>query len=321
MRDFVEARPRGGSAARVRENAHTAAIEYSLAGRVPDPVAWARRYADALRGEVRDHGLVLLRGLPVEIEAFDAVVAAIGGTALEYTERSTPRSRVSGNIYTSTEYPPDQEIPLHNESSYADAWPETVFFFCQTAPATGGATPVADSRAVHRLIPGPVRDGLASGVRYTRTFRDGMGLGWREAFQTSDRRRVEDHCRAHGQEFAWDGDVLRTAHVRPAVQRDPRTGADLWFNQAHLFHVSALDPEIREALRTVYAEEDLPRNAYRADGSPIPDGDLDRVRAAYAEAALALPWEPGTIMIVNNLLMAHGRRPYTGDRRILVAMT
>lgn len=318
MTDLSVPPPCGGVPARIRRNDRTSALMYE----VPDrPVDWVRANAGSLRADLREHGLLRLHGFPPDIEVFDEVVAAVGGTALEYTERSTPRRRVRGNIYTSTEYPPDQAIPLHNENAYSTHWPATLFFFCRTAPATGGATPVADSRAVHELIPEDVRDRFRDGVVYTRTFRDGLGLTWQEAFQTGDRARVEEYCVSHGQEFAWDGDVLHTRHLRPAVHHEPRTGAPVWFNQAHLFHVSSLGPEIREAVLTVYAEADLPRNAYHADGSPIRDADLDLIRAAYAEAALSLPWQPGDLMIVDNLLMAHGREPYTGDRRILVAMT
>jgi len=46
---------------------------------------------------------------------FEQFIQAISGELIEYSYRSTPRSQVSGNIYTSTEYPADQSIPLHNE--------------------------------------------------------------------------------------------------------------------------------------------------------------------------------------------------------------
>jgi alpha-ketoglutarate-dependent taurine dioxygenase len=318
MTDVAATPPRGGITARIRRSAHTSALAYALP---TEPLGWVRAHAEELRTDLREHGLLHLRGFPADIEVFDEVVTAVGGTMLEYNERSTPRHRVRGNIYTSTEYPPDQAIPLHNENSYSAQWPATLFFFCRTAPRTGGATPMADSRAVYGLIPESVRTRFSDGVAYTRTFREGLGLSWQEAFQTTDRVRVESYCARNGQEFTWDGDVLHTRHLRPAIQREPHTGADIWFNQAHLFHVSALEPEVREAVLTVYREDELPRNAYHAGGAAILDSDLDQIREAYAEASLSLPWAPGDIMIVNNMLMAHGREPYTGDRRIMVAMT
>lgn len=321
MTKSVTLEPLGGITPQSRGNSHTVGAEYELGSLADAGMNWAHTHGEALRDRLRSDGLILLRGLPVDIDAFNDVVRAVGGELLRYTERSTPRSEVKDNIYTSTEYPADQPIPMHNESSYSAVWPTTVYFFCHTAPGTGGATPIADSRTVLDLIPLDVRDRFATGVIYTRTFRAEIGLSWQEAFQTDDRTDVEHHCRSHGHEFSWDGDVLHTRHHRPAMTTDPGTGAEVWFNQAHLFHISNLEPELREVLLETYGEDGLPRNAHLGDGSPIPDADLVAIRAAYDRASLVLPWRPGDVMLVNNLLMAHGREPFTGDRRILVAMT
>ncbi|MEV6521220.1 TauD/TfdA family dioxygenase [Longispora sp. NPDC051575] len=276
---------------------------------------------DAIHADLATVGAVLLRGLPADLDLFDRVVRTVGGEPLEYTERSTPRSEVQGNIYTSTEYPAAQSIPMHNENSYSDTWPGRLFFVCHTAAETGGATPIADSRAMLRRIPQAVRDRFADGVVYTRAFQEDLGLSWQEAFQTQERTVVEEYCGRHGQQFEWTDYGLRTRHHRPATQKEPVTGEDVWFNQANLFHVSSLDAEVSEMLQELYAVEDLPRHATLADGSPITAADLDAIREAYDEVSLALPWRVGDVMVVNNMLVAHGRQPFTGERRILVAMT
>jgi alpha-ketoglutarate-dependent taurine dioxygenase len=310
----------GGVPVRTHGNEHTTALELDL-GATPDPTAWAVEHAGELRAALAEHGLLMLRALPVELGAFHAVVETVGGKMLEYTERSTPRTAVSGTIYTSTDYPADQAIPMHNENSYSDRWPAALFFFCEQAATVGGATPVADSRAVLRLLPARLRENFRQGVLYTRTFRDGLGLSWQEAFQTQDRRAVEDYCVGHRMQFEWIEDGLRTRQRRPATLVDPGSGEEVWFNQANLFHISSLDPEIRETLLEAYDERDLPRNAYLGDGGALSEEQVQTVNAAYAQAAVALPWEPGSVLMVNNTLMAHGRQPYSGARRILVAMT
>jgi len=166
-----------------------------------------------------------------------------------------------------------------------------------------------------------VRDRFADGIRYARTYREDLGLSWQEAFQTHSRDEAEKYCIRHNQRFEWAGLVLRTRHVEPAWRREPKTGALVWFNQAHLFHISALDEEVREALLLTYEQADLPRNAYLGDGRPIPPGDLAAIDAAYARCELVLPWEAGSLLMIDNMLMAHGRMPYRGRRRVLVAMT
>jgi alpha-ketoglutarate-dependent taurine dioxygenase len=303
-------------------NEHTSAMVFLLHDKA-DPLQWVEDNAETLRGHLAERGFLVLRGLPVQIAAFDRVVRLVGGEPLEYTERSTPRSAVEGNIYTSTDYPADQPIPMHSENSYSDSWPRTLFFFCDTAPEAGGATPIANSASVLKLISPAVRERFADGVIYTRSYRDGLGLGWREGFQTEDPADVERYCAAHGIEFEWvDEDTLRTRHHRPSTRVDGRTGNEVWFNQATLFHESSVDPQVRAALREVCeTEADLPRNAYHGDGSPISDHDLAVVTKAFHTASLVLPWRPGDLFVVNNSLMAHGRQPFTGSRRILVAMT
>lgn len=64
---------------------------------------------------------------------------------LEYTYRLTPRTKLGGKIYTATEYPADQFIPLHNENAYAETWTQKIMFFCVIQEKTGGETPIADS--------------------------------------------------------------------------------------------------------------------------------------------------------------------------------
>ncbi|WP_406349221.1 TauD/TfdA family dioxygenase [Streptomyces sp. NBC_00144] len=270
---------------------------------------------------LHDQGAVLLRGLPADLDLFDEITRLLGGSPLQYTERSTPRSEVQGAIYTSTEYPADRSIPMHNESSYSENWPRLLFFLCAVPAATGGATPVADSREVYRLLPAEVRERFANGVVYIRSFREGLGLSWQEAFQTDDRAAVEQYCTEHGQHFEWTAEGLRTSHRRPAWQVEPRTGETVWFNQAHLFHATSLEPDVLEALLSLYTEEDLPRHAYYGDGSGIDKADLDVVRKVYEQVTFDFPWQTGDVMIINNTLAAHGRQPFTGSRRTLVSMT
>lgn len=304
---------------RLHDNGHTRIVEF-FPGTGPTALAWVEDRRDEIRDVLDSTGAVLLRGIPAEVGAFRAVCDLIAGELLPYTERSTPRRQVAGNVYTSTEYPADLAIPMHNENSYQLSWPSLLFFACHVAPAGGGATPLADSAAVLGLIPEETRARFAGGVTYYRNLRADLGLSWPETFQLNSREEVESYCEQHDIGYQWDEDDLRIHQVRPATHRDPVSGTEVWFNQAHLFHVSSLPAELRAELLDLYAPEELPRHAALGDGSPIPDEDLAGIAHAYDVAALAVPWSVGDVMVINNIRIAHGREPFTGSRRILVAM-
>lgn len=285
---------------------------------------WAAADRSELRAALLRCGALLLRGFNrVDTEGLERFVGATFGGLLEYDNRSTPRTRVTGRVFTSTEYPADQSIPQHNEMSYADAWPRHLCFACLVAAPSGGETPISDSARVLARIPAPVRERFErDGIMYVRNFGHGLDLSWQEAFQQDEPGAVDDYCRAHGIQTEWLADgKLRTRQISQATTLHPETGTRVWFNQAHLFHVSSLPGEVRSELERQFAPEDLPRHAFFGDGSPIGDAELETVRAAYAEEKIAFPWEAGDVLLIDNIQMGHGRRPYDGPRKVVVAMS
>jgi alpha-ketoglutarate-dependent taurine dioxygenase len=289
-----------------------------------DLVYWLRSNREQTEDLLCSRGAILFRGFRLSGPAeFQRVVQAWSPQLLNYSYGSSPRSRsgVTG-IYTSTEYPADQSIPQHNEMSYARIWPKHLWFYCDKAAAEGGSTPLADSSRVAARLSRTILASFAErGVRYVRNYGTGFDLSWQQAFETSSRADVAALCRAQGIEFTWyDENKLRTSQVCQAVIEHPVTGAEVWFNQAHLFHVSSLPAEISTEL---LKGDDLefPRHAYFGNGEPIPDSALDEVRAAYAGEIVREPWQDGDVLLIDNMLVSHGRDPYRGPRRVLVAMT
>lgn len=70
----------------------------------------------------------------------------------------------------------------------------------------------------------------------------------------------------------------------------------------------------------VFAEEDWPRHCYYGDGTPIRDEDMQALLEVYAGLEERFEWQSGDVMLLDNLLMAHGRDAYSGERKLLVAM-
>jgi alpha-ketoglutarate-dependent taurine dioxygenase len=121
--------------------------------------------------------------------------------------------------------------------------------------------------------------------------------------------------------YEWKpGNRLRTRCVRPAVGRHPQTGEMVWFNQAQHWHISCLDPATRESVLDLFPEEDWPRSCYYGDGTPIEDSVMEEILGVYKELEVSVPWQRGDIMLLDNMLAAHGRNAYTGERKLLVTM-
>lgn len=292
-------------------------------GDAVDLLTWAADNRRRLEDELRRHGGILFRGFGIEsVERFQELVRTAAGDPLEYRQRATPRSRVEGKVYTSTDYPPDQAIELHNESCYARTFPRKIFFFCVQPAEEGGETPIADCRGVYRRLDEGVRRRFEErGVLYQRNFGSGVGIEWRTTFGVDDRESLARVCRQDDIEIEWrDEDHLVTRQVRPAVVRHPDTDEPIWFNQAVAFHVSTLDPSLRRELLAQFGEKGVPKNAFYGDGSTIDGDTLEELRHAYDGETVVFPWQKGDVLMLDNMLAAHGRRPYSGPRRIVVAM-
>jgi alpha-ketoglutarate-dependent taurine dioxygenase len=286
-------------------------------------IAWAASHREWIETYLLKHGGILFRNFNLKgTNEFEQFIQTISGTLLDYSYRSTPRSQVSGKIYTSTEYPATQFIPLHNEMAYSLNWPMKIWFFCMKSAERGGETPIADSRKVFQSIHPKIKEQfIQKQVLYVRNYSDTLDLNWQNVFQTANKSEVENYCRKAGIEFEWkEGDRLTTRQVCQAVATHPKTGEQVWFNQAHLFHVSSLEPEVRQTLLSSLKEEELPRNTYYGDGSPIEPSVLDEIREIYQQEAVIFPWQEGDVLMLDNMLAAHGRTPFVGSRKVVVGM-
>src|SRR5271169_176294 len=286
-------------------------------------IDWSREHRETVHRNITERGAVLFRGFEVHGQTeFESVFDHLVGRKLDYVYRTTPRTQVGKGVYTATEYPSRLSIPLHNENAYQRDWPMHLAFFCVKAADEGGETPIADTVRVTARIDPAIREKFnQKRVMYVRNYRPGVDIPWQTVFQTEERKEVEAYCRQHEITSEWkESDWLQTRQVCHAVAMHPDTGQAIWFNQAHLFHVSSLDERTRKALLSLYGEAGLPRNAYYGDGTPIEEEALANIRDAYKAEAAVFPWKVNDLLLLDNMMISHARNPYKGDRKILVSM-
>jgi alpha-ketoglutarate-dependent taurine dioxygenase len=288
-----------------------------------DIASFVQAHGQEIQSALLEHGAVLLRGFDVNsVEDFARCIDATGLERIDYMYRSTPRTAVADKIFTATEYPPQQEILLHNENAYQRDWPMKVAFCCLISATSGGATPLGDIRQITAAIGPRLLEQFAErSVRYVRHYRRHVDLPWQVVFQTDDPGPVAEFCREAGIEHEWlDPETLRTSQVAQGAAVHPLSGERLYFNQAHLFHVTSLGKAGAQSLIKLFGADRLPRHSTYGDGEEIAPEDLEQIRAAFHRHEISFPWQTGDVLLLDNMQVAHGRRPFRGPRKIVAAL-
>ncbi|MGD1807089.1 condensation domain-containing protein [Dapis sp. BLCC M126] len=287
-----------------------------------DIADWATNNREFFETNLRQHGAILFKDFNINsISKFEKVAGAISSNLFgEYGD--LPREGVSKKVYGSTPYPEDKAILFHNESSHLHRWPQKIFFLCVKAAESGGDTPIVDCRKVYQMLSPQLREKLEEKqLMYVRNYVEDLDVSWQDFFHTNNKSEVETYCKNAGMEFEWlENNGLKTAKLRPAITTHPKTGEKIFFNQIQLHHISYLDAAVRESLLSEFGEKSLPRNVYYGDGSPIEDSVIEEIGAIYEKATISFPWQAGNMIMLDNMLIAHGRNPYVGERKIVVAM-
>jgi hypothetical protein len=232
---------------------------------------------------------------------------------------STPRSGVSGKTFTATEYPGPRTIALHSEMAYMNTFPRFLSFHSIKVAATGGETTIGPldliSTALHDVLPK-----FAGGVKYIRNYHPGVDIPWQQAFRAQSQEDAQAIANKIGMQMEWlPGGSMRTTHTAQGVAI-AEDGSNLWFNQSHVFHASNLSEKERAAMAEVFGEDGQPRNAIFSNGEPIPDDLVAHIHEVLEANSAGVEWQAGDVLFIDNMRFMHGRRPFTGERKLHVAM-
>ncbi|GAA3932919.1 TauD/TfdA family dioxygenase [Chitinophaga oryziterrae] len=296
------------------------------AGPDSDLSLWVKENAAAFDRLLVQHGGILFRGFGIRsVEDFNNFMKCFNTDPLPYMFRSSPRKEVDlniKNIYTSTIYPNERTINMHSESSYSRVWGKKIVFCCIIPATEGGETPIADTRRVlQALSPALVEKFRAKGVRYRRNLLPDLGMPWQEVFQTDDLKVVDETCRKNNIEYKiLDKDHMVIEWVKDAIVKHPVTQEDTWFNHAYFFHRFSRYEELELEHDDFFPSEYLTSETFFGDGTEISSEEYKEIAAAYKQNIVAFPYQQGDIIFLDNMLAAHGRYPYKGDRLIATAI-
>lgn len=303
-------------------------IDGTSAGK-PQLIAWLRKNRRHWQHDLlHTHGAILFRGFAgmATADDFEDVALAISPNLVDYVGGTSPRLPVKGRIVTSTEAPPRAVILQHQEMSYTFPYPDKLMFFCEVAPPVGGQTPLADMRRVTARLPRALTDEFERrGLRLVRelakeTRRVGRKV-WPPVFATTERAEVERIAAERGWEVEWlAGENIRLMQERrPAMVIHPHTDDKVWFNQAHLFGRSRIQNLGRWLAGALFPDRGKGDYAF-GDGAPIPFASLATIRAVLRDETTTFDWQAGDVLLIDNILVSHGRKSFRGPRRILAAL-
>lgn len=289
-----------------------------------DLAAFLGANKDAVDTALADAGSLLFRGFDVpDPHAFDAAIEGYGEPGFTYEDSlsNAVRTNVTPRVFTANEAPPTTEIFLHHEMAQTPLYPSKLFFYCEVAAETGGATPLCRSdwvlERLERKAPVFVARLEAEGVRYTNVMPgnddsgSGQGRSWRSTLSVADKAGAEARLAQLGYSWEWlGGEALRaTTSALPAIRTIPRSGTRTFFNQ------------LIAAFRGWADSRNDPNRAITfGSGEAITAEDMAPAIAIADDLTYDLQWQAGDVALVDNFLAMHGRRPFVGRRRVLASL-
>jgi alpha-ketoglutarate-dependent taurine dioxygenase len=281
------------------------------------------RHKEGLERDLAKHGGILFRGFGIKtVESFNQLSKCFSSDPIPYMFRSSPRHSISERVYISTTYPQSRCINMHSESSYSFAWGLKIMFGCIHKAAESGETPIADNRKIlDHLDPDLIRKFDERGVLYQRNLSPEIGMPWEEVFQTNDPSVVEKLCLENNIRFEFISEenlILRWK--KPALYFHPSTGERVWFNHAFFFNRYSLLEEMGLDADDASVDDFLPSETFFGDGTPISYPEYLQIKEAYEKEKVIFEWQEGDVLLLDNMLTAHGRNPYKGDRQVVVSI-
>ncbi len=269
------------------------------------------------------HGAILFRGLPVRSDQdFDRFIQSIGMPNFRYRDSLSNAVRVNRTerVFTANEAPSDVTIYMHHEMAQTPVYPSSLFFYCEKAADEGGATPLCRSDLLfERLqveVPEFIKNCQNKGLRYSNVMppsddhSSGMGRSWRSTLNCDSKAAAESRLASLQYDWNWEtDDCLRVrTPVLPAIRR-LSSGRFSFFNQLIAAFKGWKDTRNDPAKAITFG-----------DGATLDSSAVIRAAELADELAYDVQWQDGDVAWVDNFSTMHGRRSFTGTRKVLASL-
>lgn len=299
-----------------------------VANRTPEAtldatIDWVRANRGRYIAESERIGAVLFRGFPVRTDQeLDRFIAAFDLPNFPYEDSLSNAVRVNRTprVFTANEAPPEVNIFLHHEMAQTPIYPSKLFFFCEKPAETGGATPLCRSdvlwERLEKKCPEFAKNCVERGLRYSNVMpgtndpTSGMGRSWQSTLKAETREAAETRLRKIGYTWQWldDGCLKAVTPVLQAVHDLP-DGRRSFFNQ------------LIAAFRGWKDARNDPSQAITfGDGTPLDKSAAMTACELADELSFDIPWQQGDVALVDNFVTMHGRRTFTGTRKVLASL-
>ena len=288
-----------------------------------DAVAWVEEHRPQLTELANRHGAVLFRGLPVTgANDFDAIVRAFSLDNFPYERSLSNAVRINRTerVFSANEAPPDVRIFFHHEMAQTPLFPRWIFFSCEVAAEQGGETPLCRSDVLFERLqshhPAFIDACRTRGLQYTNVMPDaddpqsGMGRSWRSTLGVDTTEDAEARLSELGYHWQWsdDGTLRATTPALPAVM-DMADGRSVFFNQLIAAFCGWKD-----------TRNDPSKAIRHGDGSPLDSSAVESAAQLAEELAFDLKWQVGDVVLVDNTVAMHARRPFVGKRKVIASL-
>jgi len=288
-----------------------------------DATAWVRDNKPDLEQKLSRSGAVLFRDFPLSADQdFDAFIRAFDLPNFRYEDSLSNAVRVvrTERVFTANEAPPEVTIYLHHEMAQTPIYPSKLFFFCEQAAATGGATPLCRSdilfQKMQEEIPEFAQACEQKGLLYTNVMpaandpNSGMGRSWQSTLRAESKEQAESRMLELGYTWEWldDGCLKATTPVLPAVRTLP-DGRKTFYNQLIAAFKGWKD-----------TRNDPSKAITLGDRTPLDKDAVLRAADLAEEITFDVPWQNGDVALVDNYLVMHGRRTFSGTRKVLASL-